>query len=357
MNIQLKELKALTSENSITIILNTHRTLPDNQKDAILLRNLIKEAETRLLADFTKKEVQSLIDKLNQLADTINHRENIESLILFVNQDIAEFVRLPITVENRVVIDNTFATRDLIRGLKNQANYYVLVLSKDQARLIEALNDKVVKELDNPYPFINKVSQSSGMAELSDASRQRNLIAEFFNQVDKIVNQTRKNNPLPVLISSDQQNYYEYMKIADQPDTIFDIFLSRNRQSEKDHEIVSDAWEVVREYNKKKNDQRKAELKKAVTLNKFISDTNEIYRAIKEGRIQTLFVEQGLFQPAIIENDEIKYVPESSRNQAGIIDDIYDELIELNMDYGGDVVFLPKGELSKFNGFGAITRY
>jgi hypothetical protein len=39
------------------------------------------------------------------------------------------------------------------------------------------------------------------------------------------------------------------------------------------------------------------------------------------------------------------------------VDDIYDELIETNMSYGGDVVFLPNGELSEFSGFGAITRY
>lgn len=357
MTIQLKELKALTSRNSITIILNTHRTLPNNQKDIILLRNLIKEAETRLLKEFPKKEVEKLIERMNNLADTINHRENIESLILFVNQDIAEFIRLPISVENRVIIDNTFATRDLIRGLKNQVNYFVLVLSKDQARLIEAINDKVVKELTHPFPFMNQVSQFGGVSEAFDATRERNIILEFFNQVDKVVNQARKNRPLKVLISSDQQNYHEYIKVADQPNSIFEVFLARNRQSEKNHNIVSDAWEIVREYDKNKNKQRKAELKKAVTLNKFVSDTNEIYRAIKEGRVQTLFIEQGLFQPAIIENNQIKYVSQTSSNKAGVIDDIYDELIELNMDYGGDVVFLSKGELSKFNGFGAITRY
>ena len=40
-----------------------------------------------------------------------------------------------------------------------------------------------------------------------------------------------------------------------------------------------------------------------------------------------------------------------------MVDDIYDELIEASMNYGGDVVFLPEGELKDFDGFGAITRY
>jgi 3-dehydroquinate synthetase len=84
---------------------------------------------------------------------------------------------------------------------------------------------------------------------------------------------------------------------------------------------------------------------------------NDIWRAIFEGRIQTLFIEQGLFQPAILKANTITFVSDDERNKTDVIDDIYDEMIEANMDFGGDVVFLPKGELKDFNGFGAITRY
>ena len=55
--------------------------------------------------------------------------------------------------------------------------------------------------------------------------------------------------------------------------------------------------------------------------------------------------------------EEIQILPEKDRSKSEVVDDIYDEMIEHNMKYGGDVVFLPKGELSKFNGFGAILRY
>ena len=123
MNPKLKELKEMRAENSITIILNTHRTLPDNQKDAILLKNLVKEAERRLLDDFPKREVEGLITKLNALADKINHRENLESLVLFVNQHVAIFIRLPIPVVDRVVIDNTFATPYLQQPFKHGVDF------------------------------------------------------------------------------------------------------------------------------------------------------------------------------------------------------------------------------------------
>ncbi|HLV14205.1 MAG TPA: hypothetical protein VKY41_03415 [Xanthomarina sp.] len=357
MNTTLKQLKNIRSENCISIIMNTHRTKPDYLKDPLQLKNLIKDAENRLMADTDKKTAQNLINKIKELAEQIDHSRNIESLVLFVNEQVADYTRLPIKVVDRVVIDETFATRDLIRAMHTEANYYVLVLSQEKVRLIEASNDKVVKEFGTPFPMENNQSFSRSSPETSIASRRSSLLAEFFNQVDKEVNILRQHNPLPVFICSMEENHSEYLKIADQPSSFFDFYLNKNQIAEKDHAIVKEAWKLVEAKLVKQNILRKSELDKAVSENKFLSDTNEIYKAIKEGRIQTLFIEQGLFQPAIIENEEIIYVTSDQRTDTDVIDDIYDELIELQMSYGGDVVFLPKDDLRQFNGFGAITRY
>jgi hypothetical protein len=357
MVIKLKELKDIISESCITIILNTHRTSPDNKKDAITLKNLIKDAEERLFADEHKRDAKQLVERLKYLEAKIDHSHNLESLILFVNEDISEYTRLPVAVEERVVIDHTFATRDLVRALHIETNYYVLVLSQQKVRLIEAFNDKVVEEIGNLFPIENKQFYSTNKAELSNASRQTKLVSEFFNRVDKEVNKIRKENPLPVLICTEEGNFHEYLKIADQKQSIFATYLNKNRVDEKAHHIITEAWKIVKEYTVEKNNARKSELLKAVGQNKFLSDTNEIWQAIKQGRIQTIFIEQGKFQPAVWEDDQIQYVSDDLRDIKEVVDDIYDELIEANMNYGGDVVFLPKGELSEFNGFGAITRY
>ncbi len=357
MKATLKGLKDIRSENCITIIMTTHQTKPDYLNDGLRLKNLIKEVETRLMADLDKTDATKLLGKVNLLAGSIDHSQNIESLMLFVNEDIAEFIRLPIKVEDRVVIDETFATRDLMRTIHLETHYYIMVLSQDKIRLIEAMNGKAIKEFGKPFPIENTQYFSKNRAENAIASRQTNLIAEFFNQADKDVNALRRSNPLPVFICGLEENHNEYLKIADLKHTIFNVFLDKNKINDSVHSIVEDAWIVVKDYVTEKNNSRKQELKKAVGENKFLSDTNEIWRAISEGRVQTLFIEQGLFQPAIMTNGEIVYVSDDQRNDKGVIDDVYDEMIEANMDFGGDVVFLPKGELTKFNGFGAITRY
>jgi hypothetical protein len=357
MKSKLNELKSIVAENCITIVLNTHRTAPDNQQDKILLKNLIKDTKNRLLESTDKRVAAHLIERLNELGDTVNHLHNQESLILFVNKDISEIVRLPMKVEDRVVIGDTFATRDLMRSMQLNSQYYVLVLSQQKARLIQAFNDKVVLEVTAPFPIDNEKLRPMSKGESANAKRQTDLIAEFFNQIDKVLNEIRKTTGLPVLICCEEANYHEYLKIADHKNTIFQTFLNGNRLDEKDHAIVKEAWEIVRSYIENRNNNRKSELEKAVGTGNYLSDINDIWRSIKEGKVQTVFVEQGLFKPAILKDDEIEVVTEDKNDSDHYVDDVLDELLELNMSFGGENVFLPKGELEKFNGFGAITRY
>lgn len=357
MNITLKKLKDIYSESCITLVLNTSRTRPDNEKDSITLKNLCKQAEDRLLADENRIDAENLVKRIQELASQIDHSQNLESLILFVNQDIAEYTRLPIKVVERVVIDHTFATRDLVRSLHQEANYFVLLLSQQKVRLIEAFNDKVVQEYGDNFPIENTQFYTTNKLESSNASRQTNLIAEFFNRVDKEVNKVRKENTLPIIICSEQSSYHQYLKIADQKQGILDSFLNKNRLDSKAHHIVKDAWEIVKEHLIENNNARKQELLDSKNSGKYLSDVNDIHKAILEGRVKTLFIEEGLFQPGIMQKNTIKFVSEKERSQKAVTDDIYDELIEINMNFGGDTVFLQKEDLSDFNGFMAITRY
>lgn len=357
MKRKLNELKSIVAENCVTLILNTHRTTPDNQKDKIVLKNLVAEAERRLLESADKRVAANLIDRIKNLEASIDHTLNLESLILFVNEDVSEYIRLPMKVEDRVIIGDTFATRDLMRTLHINSRYYVLVLGQGKSRLIEAFNDKVIKEVGKPFPFENQQLFGLSRQEAGNSTLLLNRMSEYFNQVDKKVNEVRHETGLPVLICTDEANYHEYLKVADHKDTIFQTFLSGSRLQDKDHAIVKDAWELIKEYIKERNNKRITELEKATGSGMFRSDINDIWRAIKEGKVQTVFVEQGLFKPALLKEDVIELVSEDKSDTENYVDDILDELLELNLSFGGENVFLPKGKLDKYNGYGAITRY
>ncbi|MDT8400148.1 MAG: hypothetical protein RQ743_00510 [Bacteroidales bacterium] len=355
MNELLKKVKDIYKDACVTIILNTHRTQPDNKKDPIVLKNLIGEAEKKLYRSYDKRLVWSVMEKINNAAGKIDHDKNLESLILFANQDFAEYTRLAVKVEDRVTVDNNFATRDLIRALRQESSYYVLVLSRQKARLIEAFNDKVVEEKGGVFP-IEDYLYTTDKKKLDTNKGHDNLIEEFFNRVDKVVLETIKNNSLPLVIATEKRNYDHYLKIADKKDLIIG-YISRNRDDEPAHDIVNEAWKEVLEIIKDRNRDRINELHLARGHNKLLSEYNEIWEAITEGRGKTLFVRKGFYQPAFLKGDEIVLADKSEKHGEGVVDDIIDEMIEQNLSLGGDTVFLEGNEIEGFPNLALITRY
>ncbi len=352
----LKKLETVASSNCVTILLQTHRTSPDNDQDPILLKNLVRDAETRLLAELDKKEASPIIEKIKTLAASIDHKHNLETLVLFVNENIAEYVRLPIQVENRVVIDETFATRDLMRALNSEYSYYVLVLDRDKARLIEAYNNKVTREVKIGFPIDNKNLYPSQRSEAAIGARQSNLQREFFNNVDKKLVDVLNEKNLPVIIHTEESNYAEYLKVSDRKEAIVGN-VSGNRISEKEQHIIDEVWPTAKDLNEKRKEERIAELKTAASTTNFLTDYNEIWTALESGNGKTIFVQRGFFQPAKIDNGSLELVSQEDATKAGVVDDIIDEMIEKILSKGGDVVFLDTEDLKDYQGLVLITRY
>lgn len=132
--------------------------------------------------------------------------------------------------------------------------------------------------------------------------------------------------------------------------------LNESKLHEKAHHIVESVWPVMKQLNIEKNNQRLTELSEAVSSQKLLTDYNEIWKSINEGRGKILFVKQGYFQPAKLENNHVELVSKENAENANV-DDIIDEMIEKNIQQNGDAVFINGDELEKFNGLVLVTRY
>lgn len=358
MNLSLKKIKDISGKCCVSILLNTHRTRPDNEQDPLALKNLTKEALSRINdGQYPKDLAEKVSSRLEKLAASIDHQHNLESLVLFVNEDVAEYLRLPIKVEARVSLGGTFATRDLVRAFNQSRNYYVLVLSRDRARLIEAYNDKVVQEIENEdFPFENLSNKPAGSAEAAVANRVTNLQQEFFNTVDKKVNKAITGNPHRVFVCTEESNYAQLLKVADKKDNLLGN-LNGNHMHKKAFEIVEEIWPLVLDLRKENQKERVAELEKAANNGQVLTELTDIWKAVKEGRGKTIFVAKGFFQPARVTDDIVEVIHEDALKENESIDDIIDDMIEFNLEYGGDSVFLPEDELKKYGGLALTTRY
>ena len=351
----LRKAQEVRAEGCVTITMNTHRTRPDNMQDPILLKDLIKTAETRLMNDHEPKMAKAIVAKLNAMADGIDHEHNKDSLVLFASTEFADHVKLPVSVVDRVTVDDTFVTRDLLRAQHEETEYYVLWLNRNQARLIHASKGKVEGEIRGEFPMKNSVAYTDAAKEVMDR-KFAVLVEEYLNRVDKALLKVINEHPLPVVLATDSRNVDHYNRIADKKE-----FLKTNFNPSHDdltpHHLVEEAWKAYAPVVKAHYDSRTNILENAISAGRLVTDYNDIWRALQEGKGGTIFVKQGLFQPAMLSNGNIELLPNSDREKKGVVDDIIDEMIEKNKAFGGDAVFVSGDDLDRFNGLALVTRY
>lgn len=351
----LQKLKGIEADPCVSILLSTHRTHPANAQDPINLKNLVTQAEERLLADHDKRHVWPIMEKINAAVDDIDHQNNMEGLAIFANADMALVVKLPVAVADRVVLDHNFATRDLIRALQSSEHYYILTVSGHKSRLIEAYRDQVVLEYgpQHTFPIENRLYNTHA-DQRAQANTEENLRREFCNRVDKAMQAVHANNPLPVILSGDERNVQFFREVADKPDWYIGS-IPGSPDDIKAHDMATHAFTEVERIFAKRRAEALDHIGKAQGAGKLLVDMGDIFRAASEGRADTFFVEEGHFQPARIDGDVITL--KDNPREPGVMDDVIDEVAERTLMYGGHVVFMAPGTLGQYGKVCMSVRY
>lgn len=251
----INKIKEFKGNPAVTICMNTNRTFPDNDKDSINLKNLIIKVDKRIQKEYGQHESALIISKLKEFTTEIDHNYNLDSLMIFVSSDFLEFIRLPVKVSDSVFIADKFATKVLLRWLLQTEHYYVLCLSRKVIRLIEAINDGVISEInDSNFPIENELYLESDDIKKGWGSVYDNHAKEFFNKADKLVNgYTKSKNS--VVLAGDVRNISYYKEIADNKNIIIG-HIEGNYDVTKAHEIVKNAYGVVLNYISHKQERQ-----------------------------------------------------------------------------------------------------
>ncbi len=153
---ELKRLQGHRDYPSLSLLAPTHRTAPANQRDRIVVKNLMAEGLDRLYGEFKKRDVAPLVRNLNILVDRVDWEHALDGLALFAGRDVSTAIQLPFRVKARVVIDATFATRDLVFTLNRAPRYRVLILTEKPTRLFDATTNVLTEITAKPFPMVHK---------------------------------------------------------------------------------------------------------------------------------------------------------------------------------------------------------
>lgn len=353
----LQALATKTGTPCVTISLNTHRTHPENAQDRIRLKNLLQEAETRIIDDFGKRSAESLLEKLSTVESEIDVNYNLESLHIFLSNDTKEIIKStwPI-IEDTVRIADKFDTRSLIKAYNRNEDYAILLLSQGGASLYTATDDGITGEINNEdFPFIENPHANTNADRTSDAKYLDDLVREFFNTVDKAVVKFYNENKLPILIICTEDNYSKFLQMADKP-TIYLGHSSIDYNSSEPHNLAKQGWEIVKSLQQERRTEAINEMKEAVGAGVILTDLQEIFQAAKEGRGDLLMVHENFTQPVLMKTDTT-FELVTDTTLPDVVEDITSTIAWEVLSKNGRVYFTQQDEIKDLGKIVLKTRY
>ncbi|MGM8885674.1 baeRF3 domain-containing protein [Psychrobacter sp. 1U2] len=370
MKATLKSLRETKANPAVSIFVKTHREHPANEQDPIALKNQLKVAEDRLNKEYDKQTATTILEGIHAKTNELNHNYNLDTLAIFASTDDVQVMRMPLDTTERVVISDSFATRDLVRDMASAVHFYAVVLTSDKARLIEASNDRVVMEFEAdsdkqnnmeniPFPIDNNglYKTSDGGSDRS-AGNQSSHLKEYFNQVDKSVQELWGEHKMPLVIVGDAKNIGYYKEVCDRPDNIIATVSNvTNLDDGSAQHIVDSVQEAVEEYRSSLHQEAMGEIDKARGASMLQTDLQEVYRSAFQGAGETLYVRRWYIQPAKIDEKAQSLTLAEDAAAEGVTDDAIGVIIEHVMHNGGDVIFLPEEIMGEDQPIALVTRY
>jgi hypothetical protein len=332
----LDQLQQMRSFPSITIVMNTtpRSTLSNDEQDAA--RRLRDVARQRLL-DLDGVDPTPFIERLDELIDARTLERSGHAIAMCVSSDYSVAITLGGTVDERVVIDETFATRDLVADLNRTAEYRVLTVSDSTIRTFLGDRQRLVEERSEQWPLKRPDDTSDTIWSQEVNVAVRKLKSEF---------------AIPTITAGVERSIAKLID-ADGLDVIGHVAGNHDRTTASDlHTLV---WPVVLDWKSLQQNRAFDQLDQARSAKRYASGVDEIWPLASEGRVDLLVVEDDYALSARI--DEKGHLHPTEERHRDVTDDVVDEMIEAVLQNGGHTILVDPSTLQEHGRVAAVLRF
>jgi hypothetical protein len=357
----------------------THRHHPDNQQDPIRFQNLLKELEEPLRQQFPKDDIRTLLQPFLALAndrDFWNH--TLDGLAVLGARGIFRVYKLQRPVTEFALVADSFHTKPLMRILQSADRYQVLGLNRQEIRLFEGNRD-ALDEIELARTVPKTITEALG-DELTEPHRtvasyggigdghspmhhghggkesEVDIDAErFFRAIDRgILEHHSKPAGLTLILAALPQYHHLFHQVSHNPLLIEDS-IEVHPDSLTIEELRQRAWQILEPHYLARLAKLVEEFGNAKSKGLGDDVLVQVAKAIVAGRVATLMIEAVRKIPGRIDSatGEIEFGDLSHPE----VDDVLDDLGELALKKGGQIVIVPAERMPTDTGIAAIYRY
>ena len=377
VNVSLSELLQAQEPPCLSLYQPTHRHYPENQQDPIRFGNLVKGLERSLGQKYPAREIQALLQPFRSLAEDEEFwNRTLDGLAVLSAAGISRLYRLQRPVPELFVVADSFHTKPLLRIFQSADRYQVLALSRQDVKMLEGNRDALDAielapnvpqtitealggELTEPHQTVASYGMGAGGTAMrhGHGSKKDEIDIDterFFRAVDRaVLEHHSRPSGVPLILAALAEHHSLFRQVSHNP------FLTENGIEINPDALPADklrerAWKVVEPKYLERLAALVEEFGAAKSQGLAAEDLTQAAAAAVAGRVSTLLIESERQIPGRInaaggiELDTLDH-PE--------VDDLLDNVAELVLRKGGQIVVVPKERMPTRTGLAAIYRF
>lgn len=316
---QFAELANFKNDVCVSIYMATNNTssLEANlQKDFIGFKNQIQQL-TALLKE--RAVEQTLVERMLKPAYDLLRNEDFwamlwQGLAVFIADGFFKYIRLPVSPRNELLVNSSFYLTPLIPVITSVDYFYMLVLSKRQAKLYrgDAFGMRFVpvagmpKGMDDVIHFEEKDDQKLFRTDTSGAGGGANYhgigsgkpdekanLAMYFDEVDETIwKEVLHNEKVPLLLAGVEYLIPIYRQVAKYK-PICEEAITGSHENEDVNTLYQQARARLESYFQQRRNRALAQYGNQSATELTSSIVEDIVPAAHYGRVSYLFVRKG----------------------------------------------------------------
>jgi hypothetical protein len=317
------------------------------------LRSALTTAEAKLLFSYPKKKITSLITKLHHLARTINYNTHTQSIAIFVSPLVAQIYYLNIPVVEKVVIDDSFAIRDIVYNKKKAMHHLIISISKDHTKMYLGSEGELIKlVLHQPNDTHAYKEMAGKTANFTDAEDKKEIAgSKHLHRIDCSLSIMMKSYPFPVFVLGSEKMIAHFKKISKNTKRVAE-YIYGGFEELPEHAIKKALQPHIENWQKVQSKQFIAQIEEATGQGTASWGIRNVWKDAVNINSRLLLVEKDYNYPEYNKADS-KY----SKNNLFYIKDIVDDIIAKVLKNGGDIEFVENGLLNNYEHIALLKHY
>ncbi len=301
----------------VSLFMPTHRAGRNTEQDPIRFRNLLREAEERLLSKGLRSpDVREMLKPARDLGQEPRFWPNqSHGLAVFLTAEEFHYYRLPLPFEELVVISQVFHLKPLLPFFASDGHFYILTLSQNRVRLLEGTRH-TVDEIDlesMPESMAEALQYDRFERQLqshSDASsgtggrstrfhgqgigdRPKGRILRWFRVIDRELPNLLTGRRSPLVLAGVEYLFPIYKEANTYPHLLSDGIAGSPDELTPD-ELHTRAWPLVQPKFMEAREEAADRYSRLVDTGQSTADVRDAVLAAHGGRIDDLFVALGI---------------------------------------------------------------